>query len=231
MKFFASIFKWIWRTVWSLVWLSMVIIACGLGMLFYFQQEAAPQMLQTLAQEVQLMVKGQSEVSIEEGVDTIKHLTTDTVNTADHGRWETNTATVYIETQNPTFRTAYETAIANWNATGAFTLVLTTDPNQADIIATEMNDGNTQAAGEANSTTNLLTNYYSSVTVRLNSYYLLNEEYGYDMDRIIHTAEHELGHAIGLDHDDSQASVMESAGSNHGIQQPDIDAVVALYSE
>lgn len=231
MKFFASIFKWIWRTVWSLVWLSMVLIACGLGMLFYFQQEAAPQMLQTLAQEVQLMVKGQSEVSIEEGVDTIKHLTTDTVNTADHGRWETNTATVYIETQNPTFRTAYETAIANWNATGAFTLVLTTDPNQADIIATEMNDGNTQAAGEANSTTNLLTNYYSSVTVRLNSYYLLNEEYGYDMDRIIHTAEHELGHAIGLDHDDSQASVMESAGSNHGIQQADIDAVVALYSE
>ncbi|HFU4451185.1 TPA: M57 family metalloprotease [Streptococcus suis] len=231
MKFFASIFKFIWRTVWSLVWLSMVIIACGLGLLFYFQQEAAPQMLQTLAQEVQLMVKGQSEVSIEEGVDTIKHLTTDTVNTADHGRWETNTATVYIETQNPTFVAAYETAIANWNATGAFTLVLTTDPNQAYIIATEMNDGNTQAAGEANSTTNLLTNYYSSVTVRLNSYYLLNEEYGYDMDRIIHTAEHELGHAIGLDHDDSQASVMESAGSNHGIQQTDIDAVVALYSE
>ncbi|HEM6309533.1 matrixin family metalloprotease [Streptococcus suis] len=231
MKFFASIFKFIWRTVWSLVWLSMVIIACGLGMLFYFQQEAAPQMLQTLAQEVQLMVKGQSEVSIEEGVDTIKHLTTDTVNTADHGRWETNTATVYIETQNPTFRTAYETAIANWNATGAFTLVLTTDPNQADIIATEMNDGNTQAAGEANSTTNLLTNYYSSVTIRLNSYYLLNEEYGYDMARIIHTAEHELGHAIGLDHEDSQTSVMESAGSNHGIQQADIDAVLALYSE
>ncbi|HFI0354145.1 TPA: M57 family metalloprotease [Streptococcus suis] len=231
MKFFASIFKWIWRTVWSLVWLSMVLIACGLGLLFYFQQEAAPQMLQTLAQEVQLMVKGQSEVSIEEGVDTIKHLTTDTVNTADHGRWETNTATVYIETQNPTFVAAYEAAIANWNATGAFTLVLTTDPNQADIIATEMNDGNTQAAGEANSTTNLLTNYYSSVTVRLNSYYLLNEEYGYDMDRIIHTAEHELGHAIGLDHDDSQASVMESAGSNYGIQQADIDAVVALYSE
>ncbi|HFU4117183.1 TPA: M57 family metalloprotease [Streptococcus suis] len=231
MTFITNFFKFIWRTFWSLVWLSMVIIACGLGLLFYFQQEAAPQMLQTLAQEVQLMVKGQSEVSIEEGVDTIKHLTTDTVNTADHGRWETNTATVYIETQNPTFVAAYETAIANWNATGAFTLVLTTDPNQADIIATEMNDGNTQAAGEANSTTNLLTNYYSSVTVRLNSYYLLNEEYGYDMDRIIHTAEHELGHAIGLDHDDSQASVMESAGSNHGIQQPDIDAVVALYSE
>lgn len=42
-----------------------------------FQKDAAPQMLQTLAQEVQLMVNGQSEVSLEEGVDTIKHLTTE----------------------------------------------------------------------------------------------------------------------------------------------------------
>lgn len=122
------------------------------------------------------------------------------MNTVDHGRWESNTRTIYIETQNPTFVLAYQTAIANWNATGAFTFVVTTDPSQADIIATEMNVGNTQAAGEANSTTNLLTNYYSSVTVRLNSYYLLNEQYGYDMDRIVHTAEHELGHTIGLDH-------------------------------
>ncbi|HEM5215852.1 TPA: protease, partial [Streptococcus suis] len=179
MKLIGNILRWIWRTFWGLIWLSMV-LACGLGLLFYFQQEAAPQMLQTLAQEVQLMVKGQSEVTIEEGVNTIKHLTTDTVNTADHGRWESNTATVYIETLNPTFVAAYETAIANWNATGAFTFVMTSDPNQADIIATEMNDGNTQAAGEANSTTNLLTNYYSSVTVRLNSFYLLNDQYGYD---------------------------------------------------
>ena len=113
MNVIKSIFLWSWRTIWGLVWLSMVVIVFGLGLLFYFQKDAAPQMLQTLAQEVQLMVNGQSEVSLEEGVDTIKHLTTDTVNTADHGRWESNTATIYIETQNPTFVAAYQTAIAN----------------------------------------------------------------------------------------------------------------------
>ena len=71
MNVIKSIFLWSWRTIWGLVWLSMVVIVCGLGLLFYFQKDAAPQMLQTLAQEVQLMVNGQSEVSLEEGVDTL----------------------------------------------------------------------------------------------------------------------------------------------------------------
>lgn len=230
MKYVSKLFTWMWRIFWRLIWLSLVLLACGIGLLFYFQQAAAPRILQTLVEEVQLMVKGESEVSLSEGLNTIKHLTTDTVNTADHGRWETNTATIYIETENPTFRAAYETAMANWNATGAFTFIVTTDSSQADIIAGEMHDGNTQAAGEAKSSTNLLTNYYSSVKVYLNSFYLLNDQYGYTVERIIHTAEHELGHAIGLGHQDEQTSVMESAGSNHGIQQSDIDAVLELYS-
>lgn len=32
MNFITNFFKFIWRTFWSLVWLSMVIIACGLGL-------------------------------------------------------------------------------------------------------------------------------------------------------------------------------------------------------
>lgn len=231
MRFFSRLLALLWRTFWGLFWTALILLATGIGLLFYFQQEAAPQILQTLAQEVGMLAKGQSEVTLDEGLETIQQLTTDGINKADHGRWETNAATIYIETEEPVFRQAYETAIANWNATGAFTFVEVADPSQADVVATEMNDGNTQSAGEAHSTTNLVTNYYSSVTVSLNRYYLLNDRYGYGMDRIIHTAEHELGHAIGLGHQDQATSVMESAGSNHGIQQADIEAVVALYTE
>lgn len=62
-----------------------------------------------------------------------------------------------------------------------------------------MNDGTVSAAGEAESQTNLLTKRFTNVTVRLNRYYLLNSQYGYSYERIVNTAEHELGHAIGLE--------------------------------
>ena len=47
-----------------------------------------------------------------------------------------------------------------------------TEASKADIMATEMNDGGTPVAGEAESQTNLLTGQFLSVTVRLNHYYL-----------------------------------------------------------
>jgi hypothetical protein len=70
-------------------------------------------MLQTLAQEVQLMVNGQSEVSLEEGVDTIKHLTTDTVNTAHQGVGKVILRPFISKLRIQRLLSAYQTAIAN----------------------------------------------------------------------------------------------------------------------
>ena len=68
--------------------------------------------------------------------------------------------------------------------------------------------------------TNLLTNRFTHITVRLNRHYLLNYVYNYSYDRIVNTAEHELGHAIGLDHTDGE-SVMQLAPF-YSIQDTDV---------
>ncbi|MDQ0221912.1 M57 family metalloprotease [Streptococcus moroccensis] len=160
----------------------------------------------------------------------LSHLTTDVVQTTEGARWETAQATVYIASTDPTFYEAYQQAIANWNATGSFTFIIVDSSEEADIIATDYADSETPAAGLAETTVNPVTKRLVTATVKLNSHYLLDPQYGYEMGRIVHTAEHELGHAIGLGHEDSQTSVMASAGSFDGIQEADILAVQALYS-
>ena len=147
------------------------------------------------------------------------------------GRWKEARATIYIASQSDSYRQAYLTAIDNWNATGVFELVLVQDPTQAQIIAGDHSDAHSQAAGVAKTQTDTITGYLTEVKVYLNDYYLSNPEYGYSQERITHTAEHELGHALGLEHDDKETSVMESSGSNTGIQKVDVQALQALYSK
>ncbi len=170
--------------------------------------------------------------SISQGDPTAQSYSEDTDAQASNGaRWSKNTATVYLEASDERFRTAYLRAIENWNQTGAFNFDLTDDKKRAQIILKQQNDANTSAAGVTHTMINQLTNRLTSADVYLNSYYLLNAQYGYSQLRITNTAEHELGHAIGLAHDDENVSVMQSAGSYYSIQPKDIEAVKALYQE
>ena len=227
------VFRLIWRLIWGLIW-SVALSFLVLVGVFYFTTstetgaEGLSQALRTTVTQVDQFLTHQglsTGLQTREGIQphqlTDEHATTG-------ARWDQPSATIYIDTNNETFRSAYQEAIDSWNQTGAFTFQIINDKDKADIVATEMNDGNVSAAGEAESQTNLLTKRFTHVTVRLNSYYLLDSRYAYSHERIVNTAAHELGHAIGLDHNEEE-SVMQSAGSFYSIQPIDIQTVKDLY--
>lgn len=227
------IFRLIWRLIWGLIW-SVALSFLVLVGVFYFTTstetgaEGLSQALRTTVTQVdQFLTKQGLSTGFQTSEGIQPHQLTDE-HKGTGARWEKASATVYIDTTNETLRSAYQEAINSWNQTGAFTFQIINDKEEADIIATEMNDGSVSAAGEAESKTNLLTNRFTHVTVCLNSYYLLDRRYGYSHERIVNTAAHELGHAIGLDHNEEE-SVMQSAGSFYSIQPTDIQAVKDLY--
>ena len=232
MRFIFRIFSALLRLIWRLVY-SLALTALFLVGILYIMSPSKSNFSTTLQQDVSQIyryVSGQdSQLGVGQNVkDLTKQLADNHVHQASGVRWDTASATVYIDTQDETFRSAYQEAIRTWNQTGAFIFQIVNDKNQANIVATEMNDGTVSAAGEAESQTNLLTKRFTNVTVRLNRYYLLNSQYGYSYERIVNTAEHELGHAIGLEHNEEK-SVMQSSGSFYGIQAVDVQAVKELY--
>ena len=93
-----------------------------------------------------------------------------------------------------------------------------------------VDDSDTNAAGETATTYNPSTGHLLKADVHLNRYYLQNEWYGYSNNRIVNTAEHELGHAIGLNHTNS-VSVMYPKGSIYTFQPQDIQNVRKIYHE
>lgn len=144
------------------------------------------------------------------------------------GRWPQRNATVYVNTGNSTLDAATQSAMSQWNRTGAFKFRPVNKEDGAQIVVKAMNS-NDAAAGKTQTITASMTGQITHATVFLNAYYLLNPAYGYSEQRIVNTAEHELGHAIGLNHS-NHVSVMQPAGSFYTIQPADVAKVNRLYS-
>lgn len=147
--------------------------------------------------------------------------------------WAKKTLNVYFDVaadQQPAYLQAWQQAFNNWNDVQVLTLVQVQNKNQADIVLTTENRGDTSQAGVAE--TRFLVNpvtgkkVMTHVVAKLNTHYLDD----YTMARKINTAEHELGHALGLDHVSNRVSVMQPQGSDYGIQQSDVSQLQALYA-
>lgn len=220
-RFLLGILRLFWRLLWTFILLILIVF----GVLWYVSGDLSG----TFNQVTKLVQVGQEGWQQWQETGKLQGLSQTDHHQDSGAKWSKAQATIYIDPQmDATFQKAYAEAIANWNETGIFNFVVVADSNQADVLATEMNDGTTSVTGEAESKSNLLTGQFISVTVRLNHYYLSNPLYGYSYERILHTAEHELGHAIGLEHT-NEVSVMQPAGSYYGIQAQDVKAVQELY--
>lgn len=226
--FLDTLLSLIWHFVWGTFKTLLLLGMVCFGLLYYANNSSSPlaNTISTIANNVAPYFSANRA----ELANRLRDLSTDDFTYYSGARWSSNSATVYIETTNETLIEAYEEAINAWNATGTFTFHLVADATQADIIATDYSDASSKAAGLAETETNALTNRITHVDVKLNTYYLTENDYGYTHNRIVYTAEHELGHAIGLDHDDDEPSVMQSSGSYYGIQDVDIQKVQALYA-
>ena len=218
----------IWNLFWA-IFRTIVIIGIICFGLLYYANNSSSQLANTIS-TIANNVTSYFSANSDDIANSLKDLSTDDFTYYSGARWSSNSANVYIETTNETLIEAYEEAINAWNATGVFTFNLVSDESSADIIATDYSDASSKAAGFAETETNALTNRITHVDVKLNTYYLTENDYGYTHDRIVYTAEHELGHAIGLDHDDDEQSVMQSSGSYYGIQDVDIQKVQELYA-
>ncbi|MGJ7437878.1 matrixin family metalloprotease [Streptococcus equinus] len=218
----------IWSFFWAIIKTIVLFAIVCFGLLYYANNSSSQ-----LANSISNIANSVTTYFADNKDDiatNLKELSTDDFTHYSGARWSSNSANVYIETTDETLVSAYEEAINAWNATGAFTFNLVEDESSADIIATEYSDASSKAAGLAETETNALTNQITHVDVKLNTYYLLENDYGYTHNRIVYTAEHELGHAIGLDHDDDEESVMQSSGSYYGIQSVDIEKVNEIYN-
>lgn len=140
------------------------------------------------------------------------------------------TAKVYLAI--PSAEPDYALALAGmraWNQTGCFNFVPTNNLRKAQIAITNGIWPNVTWAG-LTEMPNVPNGFLYGSIIRLNDYYILlsSPEIGLDV------VEHELGHAIGLNHDDTEKSVMNSTiGPDHysSIQPCDVAKVQALYGE
>ena len=142
-------------------------------------------------------------------------------------RWPKATAKVYIGVKQTDLYNATVNAMAAWNQTGAFTFKQTKNKKNAQIVVVA-NSKNNEATGLTTYKYLSHTNRLYSAQVALNTYYLENDYYNYTQARIVNTVEHELGHAIGLDHR-TGVTVMYPTGSIYTIQPKDIKLVKKIY--
>lgn len=152
-------------------------------------------------------------------------------------RWQDTTITYKIDNSSAYYQQIWNSAVKHWNDANVVTLVAAKPGDKPDMtLATATTKKTTSATGDAVGLT--YSSYHSSkkidnlnILVSTTSYIYTNvaTQMRYSQLQREHVAEHELGHALGLEHATSKDSVMYYANKNKSITTSDIRGLATMY--
>ena len=158
------------------------------------------------------------------GLSTITVLAAAPITPHGTARFSSATATINISHNSTKYKRIWERAIQAWNRTGAFTFVMT--KSKAMVSAATDTKLGADYAGMACVTVNKQ-GYLSHVDIKINP--VTFKIFKYSTNEMVNVAEHELGHAMGLNHNSNRASVMYPANRYYSVQRVDIEGVNRFY--